>query len=610
MMAWFRKNDATEEPFDDAPDARRMGTDIVRRRRTVAGIAVAVSVLLHVVLWVAMPGWNMFRVIRPKPDKTYPKLRLAEVRTETVRRPAASIPDKGTPGSPDRRTTPARDVLSFKQPVDESLIQPKPLPQATIMGDTRSITRPDVKPVAKTWDPRPEIIEIQKTVLADAVAAMPRRIQPLIERTRTTTADILPPADSSLPSGPPSPRAPGMFDNLLGEIGLIGDGTPGGVAFGGGPVTVPREPMATIPQPTQALAAVVTPPEPTIRSRHIENMLKVKLSTSENAADPGFLFCKIAIERAGQDVLPVLPKDVVLVQDCSASISEQKLYFCREGLVKALGLVGAADRLNVMGFRDSLQLAFPTWTNRTPETLKQAEEFIRGMKASGDTDFFGSIQYLLNMQRDPSRPIIAILVSDGAPTKGITDSTTIIEAFSRANAGTVSVFTLGTYAGANAYLLDLLSYRNRGDTHVVMSGRWDIPGVIEGRVREVSRPVLTGLHFVFASGSGSQAYPLLTSNLYLDRPLVVFARVPKSEKSLLFQAVGRAGDTDCDMIFNLDLTKSYPEDSTVPAAWAWQRVYHLIGVYTRTHNPTVLDDIRRTAKQYRLKVPYENWLNL
>lgn len=606
-MAWLKNKNETVEPFEEAPDAISMGAAIRHRRRIVAAVAISSSILMHVLLFLNLPGLSLFSVVRPKQDKNYPKLHLAEVRLP-VRRPAAPVPDKSSPGSTERRSATAREVLSFKQPVDESLIQPKALPQAAIMGDTKSVTRPDVKPAAKTWDPRPEILEIQKPVLADSVAAMPRRIQPLIERSRTT-ADILPPADSALPLGPPSPRTPGMYDNLTAEIGLIGDGIPGGVASGGNPLASPRE-LAFVPPPTQALAAVVAPPEPTIRSRHIENMLKVKLTTSSNSADPGYVFCKIAIERVGEDVLPVLPKDIVLVQDFSASISEQKLHFCRQGLIKALGLINPADRFNVMGFRDSLQLAFPSWTNRTPETLKQGEEFIRGMKSVGDTDFFASIQYLLNMQRDQGRPIIAILVSDGAPTKGLTDSTTIIEAFSRANSGTISIFTLGTYAGVNAYLLDLISYRNRGDTIVVKSGRWDIPAAIETRVTEVSRPVLTGLQFVFASGSASQAYPLLTSNLYLDRPLVVYARVPKAEKNLLFQAVGRAGDTDCDMIFNLDMTKSYPEDQDIPTAWAWQRVYHLIGVYTSTRNPAVLEDIRRTARQYRLKVPYENWLNL
>lgn len=611
MTGRLNKGGQAAEEFEEAPDSRSMAADLARRRRTVATIAIAVSAILHALLFVSMPGLAMFEKVRPRQDKPFVKLRLADIRSETVRRPAASVPDKTSTGSGDRRSAPVRDVLSFKQPVDENLLQPKPVPQAALMGDTRGAARQETRP-AKAWDPRPEILEIQRPVLADTVAAMPRRIQPLTVRTGKMTADVLPPSDSVLSGGPPSPRAPGLFDNLLGEIALSGDGAAGGipVVIPVGPVTPARDPLAGVPAPTQAIAAAATPPEPVIRSRPIEKMLKAKLTTGENPADPGYIFCKVSIERAGDDVLPTLPKDIVFVQDCSASISEQKLFFCRQGLVKALALVGPSDRFNIAGFRDSFQLAFPAWATRTPGNLERGEEFIRAMKSTGDTDLFGSMQHILGIPRDPGRPVIAVLISDGAPTRGLTDSTSIIEAFSQANAGTVSVFSLGTYAGANAYLLDLISYRNRGDTRVVTSGRWDIPAVIENRVNEVSRPVLTGLHFVFSTGSGSQAYPLLTSNLYLDRPLVVFARVPKTEKALLFQAVGRAGDTDCDMIFNLSLTEGNETDASVPASWAWQRIYHLIGVYTRTRNPSVLDDIRATAKQYRLKIPYEDWLRL
>jgi len=277
-------------------------------------------------------------------------------------------------------------------------------------------------------------------------------------------------------------------------------------------------------------------------------------------------------------------------------------------MIRALTRIGPQDRFNIVGFRDTMGSAFPTWARKTPEALEQAETFIRGMRASGDTDFYGSIRYLLKLERDPSRPTIAILVSDGAPTTGLTDSTDIIETFSRANAGNISVFTLGTYAGANAYLLDLLSYRNRGDTVITTTGRWDIPAIVENRAREVRRPVLTGLQFVFAADSGCQAFPALTGNLYLDRPLVLFARIPATTKSLLFQAVGRAGETTCDMIFNVDLSGSHPANKEIPSAWAWQRIYHLIGIYMRSHSPAALDEIQSLARKYRLKVPHKDWL--
>jgi hypothetical protein len=200
------------------------------------------------------------------------------------------------------------------------------------------------------------------------------------------------------------------------------------------------------------------------------------------------------------------------------------------------------------------------------------------------------------------------VVSDGVATVGLTDRSVIIEAFSRENKGAVSVFTLGTYPGSNAYLLDLLSYQNRGDTFIVRTGRWDIPGVIEQRVREVGRPVLSDVRFRFAGQTYCEAYPALTSNLYLDRPLVIFGRYPQAAGRLVLQATGRADDIECDMVFDIDLAAAMSGDKTIRTNWAWQKAYHLIGEHNRTKQPAILDQLRQMARTYEIAIPYRNEL--
>ena len=191
-------------------------------------------------------------------------------------------------------------------------------------------------------------------------------------------------------------------------------------------------------------------------------------------------------------------------------------------------------------------------------------------------------------------------------TAGLTDHSLIIEAFSQANRGAVSVFTVGTYPGVNAYLLDLLSYRNRGDTFVVKTGRWDIPAVIEARVREVSRPVLSDVRFRFSGQTYCEAYPVLTANLYMDRSLVLFGRMPRNTRKLTFQATGQAADIQCDMVFDLDLTKALGGEADIRTQWAWQRAYFLIGEHNRMKQPGVLTELKTLGKTYGIKIPYRN----
>jgi hypothetical protein len=187
---------------------------------------------------------------------------------------------------------------------------------------------------------------------------------------------------------------------------------------------------------------------------------------------------------------------------------------------------------------------------------------------------------------------------------GLTDSSDIIGAFSRANEGKVSVFALGTMQTANLYLLDLLSYSNRGDARIADGGRWGIPDSLVRLTDELARPVLTDIHFEFAAVSGCEAYPEMASHLYLDRPLVLYGRYPKTQTRLLFQAVGRAGDKGCDMVFDLPLSAAKSGTKDIRASWAMQRIYHLISRHAREPGETILREIQNTARSYGLRVPY------
>ena len=274
-----------------------------------------------------------------------------------------------------------------------------------------------------------------------------------------------------------------------------------------------------------------------------------------------------------------------------------------------LDALGSKDRFNVVEFRDAARLCFPEWADVNPDTLQRAYDFIAQMKSTGNTDIFGSMRELLAMPRRAGRPVIMMVVSDGVATVGLTDRSLIIEAFSQENKGATSVFTLGTFPGVNAYLLDLLSYRNRGDTFIVRTGRWDIPNAIEKRAREVSHPVLSDVKFRFGGQTYCDAYPTLTCNLYLDRPLVLFGRFARDAKELVFQATGQADEIRCDMVFEIDLAKAMAGEKDIETNWAWQRAYHLIGEHNRTRDPAALDELNRLGKTYGIKIPYRRELS-
>ncbi len=573
------------------------------RRRNLLwyGLAIVASLILHVAVFLMLPGFSVYRVAdRPASEKQI-SLKLADVKSvpdqpEVDRRPPKFKPDTA-------RGVVAGEVgaeaTSIRRAQDESAVEPRQVGAGVLIGEQRNLAEP--VPVDRpVWEPRQEILTInQKVARDDSSMPKPRRYMETVPRSEAGLDITAPASREALESGLVSTGAYYLVDDP--SQFSWGRNVPAGAGPGGAPRDVPPPRKITEEEPRKLIE------EKQARVnilKALEKHLKADVFVYHSPKGTTFDYCRIEIKRRTTDLLPVLGKDLLLVQDGSASITEQKLHFCREGLLKSLELLGPSDRFNVVEFRDSVVSCFDTWSTVSPHSLQQAREFIGRMESVGNTDIFDSLKDLLKFPRKPGRPMIMVMASDGAATVGITDHTRIIEAFSQANQGEVSVFTLGTFPGVDAYLLDLLSYRNRGDTFIVKTGRWDIPAVFESRVREISRPVLSDVRFRFAGQTYCDAYPVLTANLYLDRPLVIYGRFMKGTKRLVFQATGQADDIQCDMVFDLDVEKAIPGDAAIRTSWAWQRAYYLIGEHTRTRQPGIITELGRLGKTFNIKIPY------
>ncbi|MGI6496136.1 MAG: VWA domain-containing protein [Kiritimatiellia bacterium] len=575
--------------------------------------AVGLSLLLHFFILRLVADWRLNAVHVPKPDKTelqeYPTLHVTRLESDPLDpmklfdRPADRAGVAGS-GSAAEVDFPLAHVGELAREPDRALTAPPAAPRATMAAPTARLAVPEIPPTEKhIFVPRQKILSVVERRADEDLALLPRREIPVIERV-DVAPDYVPPA---IVTRGPSTETPAVL--VPARVAVPSDPEPVAEPT---PAVVSPDPVALPGEaaPSTASETFSERPGDVEVGRPLDDRLQASLTARRYADEPDTVYFCLSLDRRDSAVLPVAPKDLLFVQDCSRSLAPERLAFCRKALREALATIGPQDRFNVAGFSDSVQLLFPGWTSPTPQAIAEADAFIDAMKCAGETDIYASLDTLLNLPRDPQRPFIVLLVTDGRPTVGSTASTSLIGDLSRDNDGAVSIFTLGTHANANSYLLDMLAYCNRGESKVVATRRWDIPKEIAAMADGLRRPVLSNVRFHIPAASEARLFPRQASNLYADRPLRFFGSVPASEKEIVVQVRGQAIEDECDVILQLplDSAKPAPASCDLRDAWARQRMYDLIGDYARTRDPSLLSEMRDLSRRLRIPIPYQNEL--
>ena len=248
----------------------------------------------------------------------------------------------------------------------------------------------------------------------------------------------------------------------------------------------------------------------------------------------------------------------------------------------------------------------------TPENNGNSQRFTEQIRAGGNTDIFNAIQSVLEMPRDPARATLVFLLTDGVVTAGeLKRDSEIIGEFSRLNAGRFSVFNLGISPKSDRYLLSMLSFCNRGGSAVLSPDRFRIPETFVSLYEKTRSPVLTDIQITFDSFSQAIMTPLTANNLYLDRPISLWGRVPADMENLYFRATGANRGKSYDMVYTLQLGSPAlgSGDAEIAADWARSRMYDLVAIYSKTRNVQCLREMKDISDRYDIPLPFGRRFN-
>lgn len=306
----------------------------------------------------------------------------------------------------------------------------------------------------------------------------------------------------------------------------------------------------------------------------MESSVACSMSACIDPADPRWRYFSLEFSpKTGPDELPVVPKDAVILIDASGSIGTDRLRNCRNAAKEILrSCFNSGDRFNLVAFRNRFSYAFREWRECNAQSFGAADRWLSQLTAHGRTDVFSVIRSVLTLPRDPSRPLIALVVTDGDANAGVSGTAEILSRFTALNDGLVSVYMYGVKKEGNRELIDLLTRGNRGESFIHEGNRRKAGIAMESLAASFRDPVLTDLRIMFSSGSMAETYPKLLKNLYRGGTVVLHGRCPAKTKELVFTLKGLSGSKAFESLYKLDFSSAKASGTSLIDDWRSDRI--------------------------------------
>jgi len=340
-------------------------------------------------------------------------------------------------------------------------------------------------------------------------------------------------------------------------------------------------------------------------SEILDGLVVFELTTYEAAEERlGYFRVRILPDRAG--ALKPLPKEVLFVIDASNSISAQKMRHTVRGVIAALALLRPEDRFNVVAFRDSATYFRAQSVSATAEEIQAAQVFLNSLESRGQTDIYQALLPLLSQGPEPGYPRMIFVLSDGRPTRGVTDGRTIINGLTADNGLRNTILSFGGGNTVNQPMLDLLAYRNKG----AASYSPDIPSMdnqFSTFFGTLNDPLLVSLSADFSGLDQDEVYPQVLPDFFGGRPIEIYGRYnPEIDAPFALRLLGYGGATQWEVAFRADLSSAASGGPEIARHWAFQKAYHLIGEISRLgEEPALIDAVRTLSRQYNLRTSYD-----
>ncbi|MBM4193713.1 MAG: VWA domain-containing protein [Gemmatimonadetes bacterium] len=301
------------------------------------------------------------------------------------------------------------------------------------------------------------------------------------------------------------------------------------------------------------------------------------------------------------------PRDLTFVLDVSGSMSGTKMEQARAAGRQFLEALAPTDRFRIIAFSSDVRDFRDGWSAATSDRLRDAREFVDGLRASGGTNIDGALSAALDAHTPRGRIGIVLFLTDGAPTVGETQPARIAE-HAASRRGERRVFTFGIGADVNAQLLEQLALQGRGTASYVRPNE-SVERAVSVVSERLTAPVATDLTIRVDGVRLHAVQPQGALDLFAGQDLVVLARYSGARSGAAITVEGRGPDGPVRWTSRADAPSNRSDNAFVARLWAVQRIGWLSAERRRTGgNPELDGELRQLGERFGIPTELTSYL--
>ncbi|MCA9399165.1 MAG: hypothetical protein KC618_05420, partial [Candidatus Omnitrophica bacterium] len=257
---------------------------------------------------------------------------------------------------------------------------------------------------------------------------------------------------------------------------------------------------------------------------------------------------------------------------------------------------------NILAFRDEITRFKPNSVSPNQNTITQAVRFVENLTAGAKTDTYNALNESIKT-KIVQTPSYIILLSDGRSTEGVTDSTKIINEISTYNNGRRSIFAFSGGLRVNRYLLDFISYKNRGWTEYAYRTHL-IDEHLTSMYEKIKDPIFLNLRYRSNGLNTGEMFPKILPDFFRNAEFTLYGIYDEQDQFVLQLLADFKGKTK-EFIMQGKLQSAPQGSEDIAKNWAFNKIYYLISSLEHDKkNDAIIKQIRELSEKFNIDTPY------